>query len=184
MGRNRIGRAYALITPRLQTMKHNNKKLWELSAYDAYPKDGDSLRHARGSIEEYEGYQCGEEHYKTFLEVGLDKHVDHRLFALCVLVDDLDQLLEYVRGYPYPINVLAEAFLSKWASLKKEVDQSVKDSAERKASYTREQLAEEEAVLDALKPGDDLVALQKAFDTFGNEDEDEDKKENIDHKPK
>ena len=70
------------------------------------------------------------------------------------------------------------------ASLKKDVDQSVKDSAEKKADYTTEQLEEEESVLDALKPGDDLVALQKAFDTFGDdEDEDEDKKENIDHKP-
>jgi uncharacterized membrane protein len=67
--------------------------------------------------------------------------------------------------------VLVEAFLSKWASLKKEVDQSVKDSAEKKADYTDEQLAEEEAVLDALKPGMDLLALQEAFDTVGdNED--------------
>ena len=156
---------------------NTNKKQWTLDAFNPYPsKELLTSRYAmtRGCIEEYEGYQCGEEHYKTFLEVGLDKHVDHRLFALCVLVDDLDQLLEYVRGYPYPINVLAEAFLSKWASLKKEVDQSVKDSIEKKASYTREQLAEEKSVLDALKPGDDLVALQHAFGTFGDEDEEED----------
>jgi small subunit ribosomal protein S1 len=38
------------------------------------------------------------------------------------------------------------------------------------ATYTTEQLKEEEAVLDALKPGEDLVALQHAFDTFGNDD--------------
>jgi len=37
------------------------------------------------------------------------------------------------------------------------------------ATYTTEQLKEEEAVLDALKPGEDLVALQHAFDTFGDE---------------
>ena len=38
------------------------------------------------------------------------------------------------------------------------------------ATYTTEQIKEEEAVLDALKPGEDLVALQHAFDTFGNDD--------------
>jgi small subunit ribosomal protein S1 len=39
------------------------------------------------------------------------------------------------------------------------------------ANYSQEQLKEEEAVLDALKPGEDLVALQHAFDTFGNEED-------------
>ena len=39
------------------------------------------------------------------------------------------------------------------------------------ANYSQEQLKEEEAVLDALKPGEDLVALQHAFDTFGDEGE-------------
>jgi small subunit ribosomal protein S1 len=38
------------------------------------------------------------------------------------------------------------------------------------ATYTTEQLKEEEAVLDALKPGEDLVALQHAFDTFGDDE--------------
>ena len=32
------------------------------------------------------------------------------------------------------------------------------------ASYTDEQLKEEQKLLDALKPGEDLVALQHAFD--------------------
>ena len=40
------------------------------------------------------------------------------------------------------------------------------------ANYSQEQLKEEEAVLDALKPGEDLVALQHAFDNFGDEEED------------
>ena len=39
------------------------------------------------------------------------------------------------------------------------------------ANYSQEQLKEEEAVLDSLKPGEDLVALQHAFDTIGGEDE-------------
>ena len=39
------------------------------------------------------------------------------------------------------------------------------------ANYSQEQLKEEEAVLDALKPGEDLVALQHAFDNFGAEEE-------------
>ena len=39
------------------------------------------------------------------------------------------------------------------------------------ANYSQEQLKEEEAVLDALKPGEDLVALQHAFDTFSEEGE-------------
>ena len=153
-------------------MSINTKKHWRLGKYDPFPSK-DELKYSikRGSIEESLGYHCGEEHYTTFLEVGLDKQIDHRLFALCVLVDDLDDLLGYIKKYPYPVNVLVEAFLSKWASLKKEVDQSVKDSAEKKADYTTEQLAEEESVLDALKPGKDLVALQDAFDSFGdNED--------------
>ena len=38
------------------------------------------------------------------------------------------------------------------------------------ANYSQEQLKEEEAVLDALKPGEDLVALQHAFDTFGDDE--------------
>ena len=38
------------------------------------------------------------------------------------------------------------------------------------ANYSQEQLKEEEAVLDSLKPGEDLVALQHAFDTLGDED--------------
>ena len=153
-------------------MNMQNKKLWRLGEYDPFPSK-DELKYSikRGRIMEYEGYHCGEEEYTTFLEIGLDSQIDHRLFALCVLVDDLDQLLEYIKKYPYPVNVLVEAFLSKWASLKKEVDQSVKDSAEKKADYATEQLAEEEAALDALKPGMDLLALQEAFDTVGdNED--------------
>jgi len=150
-------------------MNMQDKKLWDLGSYNPYPSK-DQLKYSidRGSILESEGYHCGEEHYKTFLEVGLDKQIDHRLFALCVLIDDLDDLLGYIKKYPYPVNVLVEAFLSKWASLKKEVDQSVKDSAEKKAGCTTEQQAEEESVLDALKPGEDLVALQHAFDTFGD----------------
>ena len=39
------------------------------------------------------------------------------------------------------------------------------------ANYSQEQLKEEEAVLDALMPGEDLVALQHAFDNFGDEEE-------------
>ena len=45
------------------------------------------------------------------------------------------------------------------------------DRAERRiglsikaANYSPEQLKEEQKILDALKPGDDLVALQHAFD--------------------
>ena len=162
-------------------MNMQDKKLWDLGYRNPYPSK-DALKYSikRGSIMESEGYHCGEEEYTTFLEVSLDSQIDHRLFALCVLIDDLDDLLGYIKKYPYPVNVLVEAFLSKWASLKKEVDQSVKDSAERraerreerKADYTKEQLAEEKAVLDSLKPGDDLVALQHAFDTFGD---------NVDH---
>ena len=38
------------------------------------------------------------------------------------------------------------------------------------ANYSQEQLKEEEAVLDSLKPGEDLVALQHAFDTLGDDD--------------
>ena len=153
-------------------MNMQDKKHWDLGSYDPYPsKDERKYSITRGSITEDQGYHCGEEHYKTFLEVGLDKQIDHRLFALCVLVDALAQLLEYIKKYPYPVNVLVEAFLFKWASLKKDVDQSVKDSAEKKADYATEQLAEEEAALDALKPGMDLLALQEAFDTVGdNED--------------
>ena len=41
------------------------------------------------------------------------------------------------------------------------------------ANYSQEQLKEEEAVLDSLKPGEDLVALQHAFDTIGGEEETE-----------
>jgi len=164
-------------------MNIQDNKHWNLGSYNPFPSK-DQLKYSikRGSIYKSEGYHCGEEEYTTFLEVGLDSQIDNRLFALCVLVDDLDQLLEYIKKYPYPINVLVEAFLSKWASLKKEVDQSVKDSAEKKANYTTEQLEDEASVLESLKPGDDLVALQHAFDTFGN-NEDEDQKENIDHKP-
>jgi small subunit ribosomal protein S1 len=39
------------------------------------------------------------------------------------------------------------------------------------ANYSQAQLKEEEAVLDSLKPGEDLVALQHAFDTIGGEEE-------------
>ena len=164
-------------------MKIQDKKLWDLGSYNPYPSK-DALKYSikRGSIMESEGYHCGEEEYATFLEVGLDSQIDHRLFALCVLVDDLDQLLGYIKKYPYPTNVLVEAFLSKWANLKKEVDQSVKDSFEKKSNYTTKQLEEEASVLESLKPGMDLVAIEHAFDTFGD-DEDEDQKENIDHKP-
>ena len=164
-------------------MNIQDNKHWNLGSYNPFPSK-DQLKYSikRGSIYKSEGYHCGEEEYTTFLEVGLDSQIDNRLFALCVLVDDLDDLLGYIKKYPYPTNVLVEAFLSKWASLKKEVDQSVKDSAEKKANYTTEQLEDEASVLESLKPGDDLVALQHAFDTFGN-NEDEDQKENIDHKP-
>jgi len=39
------------------------------------------------------------------------------------------------------------------------------------ASYNDEQLKEEQKLLDALKPGDDLVALQHAFDAVGDKPE-------------
>jgi len=51
------------------------------------------------------------------------------------------------------------------------------DKAERRiglsikaANYTTEQLQAEQAVLDALKPGEDLVALQHAFEALENSD--------------
>ena len=34
------------------------------------------------------------------------------------------------------------------------------------AAYTDEQIKEEQKILDALKPGEDLVALQHAFDAL------------------
>ena len=37
------------------------------------------------------------------------------------------------------------------------------------ASYSDEQLKEEQKMLDALKPGEDLVALQHAFDAADEE---------------
>ena len=46
------------------------------------------------------------------------------------------------------------------------------------ANYSEEQLKEEEAVLDSLKPGEDLVALQHAFDTIGEEESEEVTSEN------
>ena len=46
------------------------------------------------------------------------------------------------------------------------------------ANYSEEQLKEEEAVLDSLKPGEDLVALQHAFDTIGEEESEEATSEN------
>ena len=153
-------------------MSIKTEKHWTLRAFDPFPsKDLLTSRYAssRGSIEEYLGTFNGEEEYKTFLDVGLDKQVDHRLFALCVLVDDLDDLLGYIKKYPYPVNVLVKEFLFKWASLREEIDKSVEDDAEyRNSDACKEQQAEEESVLDALKPGEDLVALQRAFDTFGD----------------
>ena len=154
-------------------MNIQGRKIWNLSKYERFPSK-DQLKYSltRGSIYRSEGYHCGEEEYTTFLEVGLDKQIDHRLFALCVLVDDLDDLLGYIKKYPYPVNVLVKSFLSKWASLTKEVDQSVKDSEAKKApDFTEDQIAEEKAILDALKPGLDLVALQDAFDTFGDDED-------------
>jgi hypothetical protein len=157
------------------SVNRENKKHWELDSFNPFPKKDlltDSCLSSRGSIREYEGTYNGEEEYKTFLEIGLDKEIDHRLFALCVLVDDLDDLLGYIKKYPYPINVLVEAFLSKWASLKKEVDKSVKDDAEYRNSdeYKKHQV-EVDSILDDLKPGVDLVKLQDAFDNIGDEDQ-------------
>lgn len=42
------------------------------------------------------------------------------------------------------------------------------------ANYSNEQLQAEQAALDSLKPGEDLVALQHAFDAVGDSPEDED----------
>ena len=41
------------------------------------------------------------------------------------------------------------------------------------ASYTDEQLKEEQKIFDALKPGEDLVALQHAFDAADEARQDE-----------
>ena len=41
------------------------------------------------------------------------------------------------------------------------------------ASYTDEQLKEEQKIFDALKPGEDLVALQHAFDAADEAKQDE-----------
>jgi small subunit ribosomal protein S1 len=38
------------------------------------------------------------------------------------------------------------------------------------ASYTDEQIKEEQKILDSLKPGEDLVALQHAFDAIDTSD--------------
>ena len=42
------------------------------------------------------------------------------------------------------------------------------------ANYSNEQLQAEQAALDSLKPGEDLVALQHAFDAVDDNPEDED----------
>ena len=45
------------------------------------------------------------------------------------------------------------------------------------ANYTQEQLKAEQAILDSLKPGEDLVALQHAFDAADEARQDEPKPE-------
>ena len=45
------------------------------------------------------------------------------------------------------------------------------------ANYSAEQLKAEQAVLDSLKPGEDLVALQHAFDAFDDAKEKEGKQD-------
>ena len=52
------------------------------------------------------------------------------------------------------------------------------------ANYTPEQLQEEQKLLDSLKPGEDLVALQKAFEQADVESKEEPKEEVIEEKPK
>jgi len=91
-----------------------------------------------------------------------------KMVVLCAMIDEI---LEVLNHAAYNLdNTLAKYVLAQYlAELKKTEDRLLKDEEE----------AEIASVLDDLKPSDDLVALQKAFDTFG----DEDKKENIDHKP-
>jgi hypothetical protein len=45
------------------------------------------------------------------------------------------------------------------------------------ANYSNEQLKAEQAALDALKPGEDLVALQHAFDAADEARQDDQKPE-------
>jgi len=52
------------------------------------------------------------------------------------------------------------------------------------ANYTPEQLQEEQKLLDSLKPGEDLVALQKAFEQADVENKEEPKEEVKEEKPK
>ena len=92
--------------------------------------------------------------------VGLEHDIDGLVHISQVSEDRIDKIKNALK-----VGEEVSARVSKIDRADRRIGLSIKA-----ANYSQEQLKEEEAVLDSLKPGEDLVALQHAFDTLGDED--------------
>jgi len=121
----------------------------------------------------------GYDDYITHLEIqhGSEQrrqHIDKDLFALCVMSDELIELLTHIKDMDeFPVSQLARDFLSQWRKMTEEVQEKRVEALVNYENYKDEDLKMEKEVLESLKPGEDLVALQKAFDELGDDDEEE-----------
>ena len=86
------------------------------------------------------------------------------MVVLCAMIDEiLEALTHSARNLD---DTLSKYVLDQYLKeLKKTQDSLLKEEAEAKKE---EEDKVEESVLDALKPDEDLVALQQAWDTFGD----------------
>ena len=92
--------------------------------------------------------------------VGLEQDIDGLVHISQVSEDRIDKIKNALK-----VGEEVSARVIKIDRADRRIGLSIKA-----ANYSQEQLKEEEAVLDSLKPGEDLVALQHAFDTLGDED--------------
>jgi len=94
--------------------------------------------------------------------IGLEHDIDGLVHISQVSEDRIDKIKNVLK-----VGEEVTARVIKIDSGERRIGLSIKA-----ANYSQEQLQAEQAALDSLKPGEDLVALSHAFDSMDDEDED------------
>ena len=94
--------------------------------------------------------------------IGLEHDIDGLVHIYQVSEDRIDKIKNVLK-----VGEEVTARVIKIDSGERRIGLSIKA-----ANYSQEQLQAEQAALDSLKPGEDLVALSHAFDSMDDEDED------------
>ena len=141
--------------------------------------DGD--KHWRVGYKTWNIYtDYGYDNYITHLDIDnktlpeCPSYIDCDLFALCVMSDELIELLTHIKDRDeFPVSQLARDFLNQWDKLTNEVKEAVIKAHENYKKHKDD--SEYRKVMKDLEPKDDMELLKEAFDKLGDDDEDQSK---------